>query len=67
MVARDGADWQQASQLWISDGKQDCRGTVQVRLWLDEVDAAPRLTMEAPSAAESIVATRITHKENHHD
>ena len=35
-VVKSGDDWQQLDTIWISDGKNDCRGRIEVRLELEK-------------------------------
>ena len=65
MVARESADWQEASQLWISNGQQDCRGTIQLRLWLDE--GADASTPLARTQTDEKVAQNNFSKESNHE
>jgi hypothetical protein len=38
-VHRSGDDWQDLGQVWISNGRQDCQGRIQIRIELEERDA----------------------------
>jgi len=38
-VHRSGDDWQDLGQVWISNGRQDCQGRIQIRVELEEQDA----------------------------
>jgi hypothetical protein len=40
MVHRSGDEWQEMGRLWISNGKQDCKGRFEVRVRLEEVEHA---------------------------
>ena len=35
-VQRSGDDWQRLGQNWISNGKQDCKGQIEIRVELDQ-------------------------------
>jgi hypothetical protein len=37
-VETNGADWKKLSEIWISDGNVDCRGTIEIRLKLEASD-----------------------------
>jgi hypothetical protein len=39
-VHRSGDDWQTLGQVWISNGKHDCKGQIQIRIELEENDDA---------------------------
>jgi hypothetical protein len=34
-VHKNGADWQRLEQVWISNGKTDCRGKIEIRVELE--------------------------------
>jgi hypothetical protein len=36
MVATHNNDWQTMSELWISDGTDDCQGRLEIRVWFDD-------------------------------
>ncbi len=36
MVAKNGANWQDIEQIWVSDGKKDMKGRIQIRVELVE-------------------------------
>ena len=36
-VHRSGGDWKELEQIWVSNGKQDCKGRIEARLELEEV------------------------------
>ena len=40
-VQRSGEDWQRLGQVWISNGRRDAKGQIEIKLELAEVgDAA---------------------------
>jgi hypothetical protein len=34
-VHENGEDWQKLEQIWISNGQQDCRGHVEIKVELE--------------------------------
>lgn len=66
-VTRDGDTWQETSQLWISNGTDDCRGTVQIRVWLDDGQPAPSVASALAPADLPTFAHTIVSKELHHE
>ena len=41
VVHRSGDDWQTMGQVWISDGRHDVKGHLEVKLELEEAERAP--------------------------
>jgi len=34
-VHRSGSDWQEMGKVWISNGKEDCRGRLEIKIELE--------------------------------
>jgi len=32
MVQASGSDWQEMGQVWISNGSQDCKGRIEIKV-----------------------------------
>ena len=43
-VHHSEGDWKKLDQIWISNGKEDCRGQIEMRITLVEPDEAEQLT-----------------------
>ena len=43
-VHRSGDDWQQLGQVWVSNGQDDCRGQIEVRITLDDPEEDEQLS-----------------------
>ncbi len=43
-VHRSGGDWQKLDQIWISNGKEDCRGQIEMRITLVGPEEQPQLS-----------------------
>ena len=43
-VHRSGDDWQRLGQVWVSNGAEDCRGQIEVRITLDETEEEEQLS-----------------------
>ena len=39
-VQRSGDDWQELGQIWISNGHEDCKGRIEIRIELAEAEDA---------------------------
>ena len=37
-VVRNGEDWQELGQMWVSDGQQDCPGQIEIKIELVEAE-----------------------------
>lgn len=47
-VHRSGDDWQRLDQVWVSNGKEDCRGQIEVRITLDEQEDGSEISSLFP-------------------
>ena len=43
-VHESDGEWKKLDQIWISNGKEDCRGEIQMRITLIEPDKFEQLT-----------------------
>lgn len=43
-VHRSGGDWKKLDQIWISNGQEDCRGHIEMRITLTDPADEPQLS-----------------------
>ncbi len=52
-VHKSNDDWQRLDQIWISNGQQDCRGHVEIKVDFDSTEAIPTKNARAIPVIET--------------